>query len=171
MELYWNKMTQMKFHLIYLGMHYHRTVVIERRINIFLAVVSTGSLAGIFISPIAQKIWACILVFVQVLTAAKPYLPFSKRIQELDKGIAALEIIYEDCEKQWVDVHERKLTENEASIAIYNYEKKWKSVDASILKEDSLPRNEKLISRADDEKNRYFRNVFGGSYEQANEHK
>ena len=165
MQLYWNKMTQMKFHLVYMGMHYHRSIVVERWLNIILAVISTGSLAGIFISPNAQKIWTCILVFTQVLTAAKPYLPFSKRIQDLDKGIAALEVVYEDCEKQWVDLSEGRLTETEASIAIYRYEKKWNNIDASILKADSLPRNEKLINKADIEKNRYFENVFGGNNE------
>lgn len=35
-------MTQMKFHLIYLGYHYHRTTTIERWLNIILAVISTG---------------------------------------------------------------------------------------------------------------------------------
>ena len=146
-------------------MHYHRSVVIERWINIILAVISTGSLAGLFISPSTQKIWACLLVFAQVLTSAKPYLPFSKRVQDLDKGIAALEVVYEDCEREWVDFSEGKITESEARIAIYKYEKKWNSIDASILKEDSLPRNEKLIKIADIEKNRYFENVFGGNNE------
>ena len=155
-------MTQMKFHLVYLGYHYHRYITIERWTNIILAIVSTGSLAGLFTSSF-QKIWAIILVLTQVITAAKPYLPFSTRIKELDKGISSWSIIYNEVEKQWKDVSTGIYDDNKINEIIYDYEKKWNTVDAGVLKGDSLPRIKKYIERADKEKNLYFETVFGGS--------
>lgn len=158
-------MTQMKFHLIYIGYHYHRNICIERAINILLAIVSTGSLAGLFWTSY-QKIWAIILVVTQVVTAAKPYLPFSTRVTELDKEITSLGIIYREVEKKWKDVFSGAYEDNEINEIIYDYEKKWDAVSAEILKGDSLPRKKRFIEQADKENHRYFESMFGGSNEQ-----
>ena len=158
-------MNQMKFHLAYLGYHYHRYIVIERWTNILLAIVSTGSLAGLFSSS-NQKIWAIILVLTQVVTAAKPYLPFSTRIKELDRGIVSWRIIYNDVEKQWKGISTGAFDDDQINEIIYDYEKRWEAVETDILKGDSLPRIEKYIEKADKEKRLYFETMFGGSDEQ-----
>lgn len=163
MDTYWTKMTQMKFHILYLGYHYHRAVRIDRIINIVIAIVSTGSLAGMFVSPAYQKIWACVIVLMQAVAATKPYLPFSARVQDLDRGIAALNVVYENTEKNWNRIVGEKIPEQEAIALIYNSQTQWDTIDAELLKKDSLPRNKKYIEMADDDKNQYFKNMFGGS--------
>lgn len=164
-QRYWNKMTQMKFHLIYLGYHYHRTTTIERWLNIILAVISTGSLAGLFLSYSTQKIWAIVLILSQAITAAKPYLPFESRIRELDKGIGALDVVYEEVEEQWNKVLSGIYDDSKINELIYKYEKQWDKIDATMLIGDSLPRKKRLIEMADKEKNQYFELMFGGSDE------
>lgn len=161
MQLYWNKMTQMKFHLIYIGYHYRRNICIERVINILLAIVSTGSLGGLFLTSF-QKTWAIILVLTQVLTAAKPYLPYSTRITELDKEITSLGIIYSEVERKWRDVFSGKYDDNEVNEIIYDYVKKWDAIVAENLKGDSLPRKKKFIEQANEENHLYFESMFGG---------
>jgi len=155
----------MKFHLIYIGYHYRRNVCIERAINILLAIISTGSLAGLFNSTY-PRFWAAILVITQVLTAAKPYLPYSMRITELDKEITSLGIIYNEVEKGWRNVFTGTYSDSKINEIIYDYEKKWEAICAEILKGDSLPRKEEFIKLADNENHRYFEALFGGEYEQ-----
>ena len=151
----------MKFHLIYIGYHYRRNICIERVINILLAIVSTGSLGGLFLTSF-QKTSAIILVLTQVLTAAKPYLPYSTRITELDKEITSLGIIYSEVERKWRDVFSGKYDENEVNEIIYDYVKKWDAIVVENLKGDSLPRKKKFIEQANEENHLYFESMFGG---------
>lgn len=164
-QRYWNKMTQMKFHLIYLGYHYHESVNRERIINTILAIISTGSLAGLFFVPQHQWVLSVVLGLAQVVSAAKPCLPYASRVADLDKGLVALNVIYENVEKQWKKVDLNEMSEDEINDSLYSFQKQWEEVDGSILKGDSLSRKQKYIDMADNEKNQYFDNMFGGYYE------
>ena len=72
---YWSMMTDKKFALIYLGLHYHKNVQIERLMNIILAIISTGSLGALLFFDQHQYILTIILALAQIVTAARPYLP------------------------------------------------------------------------------------------------
>lgn len=161
-ERYWNMMTDKKFHIVYLGLHYGKCVKIERWLNIVLAVISTGSLGALLFTDEAQKALIIILALAQIVTAAKPYLPFQSRMNEIDKGLVALNLIYNDIEKEWNSIFNGEYDEHTINQLYYDLSKRWEKADAEILKNDSLPQKEKLILKADKEKNHYFEVMFGG---------
>jgi hypothetical protein len=160
-------MSDKKFHILYLGQHHHCCITIERIINIGLAIISTGSLGGFFLWDNAQILWATILVAAQVVTAIKPYLPYAKRSQEIENAIIELTIIYEEIEEKWNDIYSDKLDDDDINILYYQFCKKWDKADAKYLVNDSLPRNPKLITKAHEENELYFKNTFGGNYNEA----
>jgi hypothetical protein len=161
-ERYWNMMTDKKFHIVYLGLHYGKCVKIERWINIILAVISTGSLGALLVTDKAQKVWVIILALAQIVTAAKPYLPFQYRMNEIDKGLVALNMIYNDIEKEWNPIISGKYDEATINQLYYDFSKQWEKADAEMLKNDCLPQKAKLIEKANKEKNHYFEVMFGG---------
>lgn len=161
-ERYWKMMTDKKFALIYLGLHYHRNVKIERWMDIALAVISTGSLGALFIFDEHQKILAIILALAQIVTAARPYLPYQYRLKEIDKGILPLNVLYNEIEKKWHCIASGNLSDDEINDLYYDFLRRWDEIDAEILKKDSLPRRQKMINTADKEKNQYFSVMFGG---------
>lgn len=161
-EQYWTMMTQKKFHLFYLGYQLGLYVRIENWLNIGLAIVSTGSLIGLFAWEGGQKLLAMILAVAQIVTAARPYLPFEKRIKELDKGILLLSDVYSDIEKKWNEINIEGIDDSEINDIYYSYLKKWDKVDGEILKKDSLPYVENYYKKAGEENERYFLNLFGG---------
>ena len=162
-ERYWHLMTDKKFALIYLGLHYHRNVKIERWLDIILAVISTGSLGALFVLDEYQFVLTVILALAQVATAARPYLPYQYRVKELDKGITLLNALYNEIEKKWFLISDGKLSDDEINELYYKYLKKWDELDSEILKKDSLPRRKNMINIAQEEKNQYFEVMFGGS--------
>lgn len=159
---YWCMMTQKKFTLIYLGKHYHRNVKIERWMNTILAVVSTGSLGALLFLDQHQYFLTVILALAQILTAARPYLPYQYRMKEIEKGLFVLNSLYCEIEEKWLSIASGKLTDEEINTIFYTYMRKWDELDAKILKEDSLPRRKKLVTQANDEKDKYFEVMFGG---------
>lgn len=110
----------------------------------------------------AQKALIIILALAQIVTAAKPYLPFQNRMNEIDKGLVTLNLIYNDIEKEWNSIFNGKYDEHTINQLYYDLSKRWEKADAEILKNDSLPQKKKLISKADEEKNHYFEVMFGG---------
>lgn len=110
-DQYWSFMFAKKYELIYLGMQRHHYILIERISNIILAIISTGSLAGLLITGELRLLLALILAFAQIYTAAKPYLPFESRSHDLGAEISALTVLYSRIEKDWLLVAEGKLSD------------------------------------------------------------
>ena len=161
-DRYWRLMVHKKFHIIYMDLHHNRCVTIERYISLVLAVISTGSLAGLFISRDMQYFLGILLAIAQIVTAAKPYLPFQNRINEIEKDLAGLNLIYMDIEKDWLIISNGELTEKEINEKYYYYDKKWFDYDNKYLQRDSLPLNEKIREKATKEMNNYFDSHFNG---------
>lgn len=157
---YWEFMVQKKFHIIYMGKHLSKCICIERWLNISLAIISTGSLAGLFITKQLQLILGIFLAISQIITAARPYLPYANRIKEIEADIAGLSLIYTDIEKDWYYVSNGQLTEEEINTKCYEYNKKWSDYDGQFLQNDSLPRNESIRDEATKDTNEYFGKLF-----------
>lgn len=154
-------MTQKKYALCYLGCHFNGCVKLERVANIVLAIISTGALAGLFISKQYRFVLTIILALAQVYTAARPYLPYENRIKELEKGLFSLNRLYLEIEEHWQEVSSGKLSDEDINILIFKFEKKWLEIDAEVLKQDALPRKRKYADMAEEEKNNYFRILYG----------
>ena len=138
---YWKRMTGMKFEIQYLKCHHTSCISIERRISIILAVISTGSLAGLFVNSNYSIIFSIVLVLSQILTAAKPYLPYEYRINELEKGLYYYETIFSEVENYWNKINSNtEYNEDEVQQKLEEYLGKWSHIESSILKKDALPK-------------------------------
>ncbi|SKA70315.1 hypothetical protein SAMN02745111_02003 [Eubacterium uniforme] len=160
-EKYWTMMTQKKFDLIYLGHHLHRNILIERYINVFLAITSVGALSGLVILNDYKKIISIILALSQIITAAKPYLPYSNRVKDLDKSIIGLTTVYNEIEDYWDRIVIEKICESDINKMYRKLQNKWNDIDNKFLNGDSLPRIQKYIELSEKERNIYFKNYYG----------
>ena len=162
-DRYWAMMTDKHYQLVYLGLHHHLNVEIERWLDIILAVVSTGALGALIICDDLQIVLTMILAVAQVITAARPYLPFRNRMNELDKGISHLSILYYKIESKWNKIAAGEMNDDEINSWYYDVLKEWNEMDSQILKKDSLPQKKKFIERAKEENEQYFNVMFGGN--------
>ena len=159
---YWNKMTQYKYETIYLQGYLGRNVKIDRRIRIVLAVASTSSIAAWAKWQNFAFYWSLIIVISQVFSAINDYLPYKKRIKEISDLLSELSIIYNDVEKDWQRVASGSLSDNEINELCYTYSELWIKTDNKYFNDDYLPVNKKCKEYAEEMKNEYFNNVFGG---------
>ena len=162
-ERYWAMMTDKHFDLVYLGLHHHRNVLIERWLDIILAVTSTGALGALIICDEMQIVLTIVLAITQVITSVRPYMPFHNRMDALDKGISQLNVLYNKIESKWNQIATGKMDDEEINRLYYEVQKEWEEIESKILKKDSLPRKSKFIERANEENEKYFNVIFGGN--------
>jgi hypothetical protein len=155
-ELYWNKMTDKRYQLIYINEYYDQCIRIQRMINIFLAVTSSGAIAAWAVWKGFPVIWAAIIAVSQVITAVKPYLPYEKRIDGLYDIINQYTIICNEMEAKWFYVSKGLITEEQINEQITQCEKRWTDVGAKSLKGDNIPADDRLAEIAEEKKNSYF---------------
>ena len=160
-ERYWRNLLDKKFYLEYLGVHFRTNVIIQRVLSIFLAVISTGSLATLFIWEKYSLAFSSLLVATQVLTAALPYLPFEKRKSELEKCISTMTLLYDELEENFYNAL-NEWDDEKINAWLYDFNKQWDKENDKFLEGDSLPRKKKYVKIADDATNQYFDLIFGG---------
>ena len=155
-KTYWKKLTQYKFNLFYFDAHFSRCVRMDRRIKIFCAIASSAAIAAWATWQKISFLWGLIIVISQVVTAINEILPYKKRIEELSNLRSELTPIYNNMEKDWYDVANGSLTENEINDRCYSYMEQWRQIDDKYFKSDALPRISKCMEAAEIEKNSYF---------------
>lgn len=155
-ERYWNKMADKRYQLIYINEYYDQCVKIQRLINVFLAIASSGAIAAWAVWKEFPVVWAAIIAISQVITAVKPYLPYEKRIDGLFDVINQYSLICNEMEAKWFYVSKGLITEEQINDQSANFEKRWTEVGAKALKGDSLPAEERLAEIAEEKKNSYF---------------
>ena len=154
-------MQNRKHDLIYMDLYYGRSIKIERAIDVALAVISTGALGALFIAKTGQEVFAYILAGAQIVTAARPFLPFSRRIDEIGRGLYVLTQQYNDMESYWDKVNRDKLDNEEINDIYYEQKNKWDKTLWEILKGDDLPVKNRYIKKAAKETQVYFVSIFG----------
>ena len=145
---YWKELYQIKVHLNYLELYLQDSEMKDRSINIFLAITSSGSIAGWAIWQQAAILWAVIIAASQVVTVIKNFLPYKTRMKSLSGIVQEFEDIILFTEKRWFDVSEGNLTEEE----IHNLQFEVRTRKTKALKKhlgnNTLPEKSKLLSKA-----------------------
>ena len=159
---YWHEMVQTKFTMYYIDFYHENSVKIDRRMNMFLAIVACGSIAGWAVWNQLAIIWACFVALSQVLNAIKPYLPYSKRVEGLLKYNNDIGLLYAKMEYDWLYVSNGKLTEDEINDLLLKYISEIIAFPGKYLVDDYLTKNEKCREKADDLTNNYFIKNFWG---------
>ena len=159
-ERYWNTMVQAKFSCYYLEMQHESSVKMERSINIFLAIMSCGSIAGWAIWNRFAIIWAILVAFSQVISAILHFLPYSKRAEELFKYCWELNEISRKMEHDWFAVASGDLSEHEINEQIDNTKKETNAISYKYLNRDYLQREPIIKDKADKMTEEYFERNF-----------
>lgn len=143
-DRYWSKMTEFKAHCHYIHEYLISTESWDRKINGFLAITSCSSIAGWAIWQDFSFVWALIIASSQVVTAVKPFLPFSKRIKPLRGLSYAFDDLFVDLENDWFDISKGNLTEREIHDKIIDFARNQNKLWKKHIGELTLPHKEKL---------------------------
>ena len=148
-ERYWQELYDLKVHATYLEIYLLKTEKIDKIVNAFLAVASSGSIAGWAIWKEYQIVWASIIVLSQFINAIKPFLPFSSRIKTISKALKEMELLSIEYEEKWFYIAEGEKTTEETHILRFEMKKKKLKIMTKYFTVDILPDNEKYLEEAE----------------------
>ncbi|HAQ56690.1 MAG TPA: hypothetical protein DCR44_04760 [Acholeplasmatales bacterium] len=156
---YWNFLTQCHFEVLFIEAHKNRSLRLQRAMNIFIAVASSGGIAAWAIWEDLWILWVLILAAFQVLTVIRPQLPTDKRVETLGKLGAVLSIQYLSMEQHWLAISNGTLTDAEVHKMYYEFLPAWNNAKAELLKSDVLPEPKTLIDQLALENEEHFRTL------------
>lgn len=163
-EKIWYKLLDTKFQAYYfeeLVTHYQK---IERRLNIFLAIASFGSVASWAVSNKYEILWASIVAASSIITVIKPYFPFHKYINEVNKTATQLQNLNLDLERLWYKSENDHLLQDE--IFEEYMELKKRCLQILDFRDDTIITDKpKLIKEAENRMESYLRNNFNVEHE------
>lgn len=111
----WADLCDWKFKSYLLGILEYKYQKWDRNLNVFLAIVSSSSVATWAIWKKFDLIWGIIIMASQVINAAKPYFPYFKVVRELNIKSKELDFIAIDIESLWYNYQKREIDEKDAS--------------------------------------------------------
>ncbi len=159
-ERYWSEMDQIKVHLFYLELYLTSTIFIERGLNIAIAIASSTSIGAWAIWGKYPMVWACFLALSHIVTAAKPWLPFSKRLHALYRTSVDLEGIFILMETDWYYISEGALGDEDIHKKNMHYRQQKERVIQKYLASNPLPEKPKLLEQAIEKTKLYFTNHY-----------
>lgn len=159
---YWSELREIKTHVIYLQKYAAHSDWWDKTINIFLAITSSSSIAAWAIWQKHSMIWAVIIALSQVITAIKPLLPFKQRLKMLNDFSDMLQEISLKCEKNWFNVAEGKLSEEEIHELYIGVKTQSIEAEHKCLKNIVLPKNKKILKEAEVEADLYLHKTYHG---------
>ncbi len=159
-EKFWRELDQLKVHVYYLENYLDNTVRVDRRINMFLAVTSSGSIAGWAIWQDYQFAWAAIIAASQFINAIKSFLPYAKRLKALFGITNELERLFLSMENHWFNVSEGRLTEEEIHKLHMKLKEQRRQIIHKHLGTHPLPHNENVMKASRESAQVYFNNFY-----------
>ena len=159
-DIFWRKLQQAKYDLIYYSIHFNKCISISRRIK--YAIIGTTTLAtGAWMTwsntNIVAKICPIVILALQVVSAISEKVPYESRKLELREMIAELEPLYFEMENDWRSIRNLEKSNSKIQEAIQNYDTKQAEIKRHYFKEDSLPESDKIRLKADEKTEEYFK--------------
>lgn len=124
----WATFCNMKFKGFLFGLLVSKYQKLDRSINIFLALASSGSIAAWAIWKDYPILWSSIIALSQVITTIKPYFPYSKVIKELNSRCYKIDLLNIEYERFWNKIQRGKLTEDTIEQFYYDHNKTYAEV-------------------------------------------
>lgn len=158
----WSLLNNVKFKGYCLGFVVERFQKWDRNMNIFLALASSGSIAGWAIWNDIPFLWAGIIATAQVLTVIKPYFPYFKYVKELNKKCYKVESLVIEVEKLWYEFENSVVEEKIAAQKYFELKKQINEIftfgDDTIFKV-----TKKIRNKANKSMKTYLKNEFSVS--------
>ena len=158
-ELFWAKLGQLKFDLIFYCKHFSYCVVFLRWLRIgtaVLTVFATGAWMQWKEYTHVSTICFLIILVLQGLNAGAEFLPFDSRKHELRELINMLEPILNEMERDWSRIFKGELAVEEIEEKTYIYQNRRLQIGKNYFKNDSIPRWTKLVEKAKKETDDYM---------------
>lgn len=152
----WKQLYRMKTHAVYLELLLAKTETIDRGIKIFLALVSTGSIASWAVWKDAQFLWGFLIAASQVLNAIRPYLPYKERMKALSALARELDELAIHTEIKWLEVAAGELTDKEMRKLHADMLTKASSAAQKHFPNNSIPNNPALMQLAEATATKYL---------------
>ena len=159
-QRFWRELDQLRVHATYADYYYERTVQTDRLINMALAVIASGGVAGWAIWNEYQQVWAVIVAGSQVINAVKGYLPYSKRLKSLSSLSTELESLFITMEGHWFNVSEGLLTEEEIHKLHIKIKEQRRLLVQRCVGTIDIPHNQKLMDKATESAKHYLNNFY-----------
>lgn len=155
-ERYWKELYQLKVHQNYLELYWESSDNRNKAINIFLAIISSTSIAGWAVWQEFVIIWTLIIASSQVTTAIKPFLPYSSRLKFIGNLLHEIDDLLLYAEEKWFYVSEGELTENEIHRLQFDIRTRKTKVLKKYLGNNTLPQKSNLLEKAQSITDIYF---------------
>lgn len=159
-KVFWNKLQQAKFDIIYYSEHFNRYTRISRIIKYIIAGVTVLA-TGIWMTwgsiHAVATICTIVILVLQVVSALSEYFPYESRTLELRDMLAELNPLYLKMENEWRSIFGLKMSNTKIQEAILEYELKQEEIKCHYFKADALPDNEKIRTKADEKTEEYFK--------------
>lgn len=157
-DRYWRFLNQCKSDLLYYDYYYQRTIRVGRGFKVLMAAISVISVALWALFEKGSILYGVLIMIAQVCSAIYEYLPYQRRADELFEMKSRLQKIYTKVEHEWFFVDNQNYDDNKINEVRTALTNEWDSIEAMFFQKDALPRNKKMLIRADEEKCRYFEN-------------
>lgn len=113
----------------------------DKRVNMILAITSSGFIAAWSIWNFIPKIWATIVAIAQVIQTIKPYVPYSKYIRTLNEKSKSLHEINQKFERLFYDYDNTNIKEDVSASRYFELKKKAENLCFFEDDMDFIPKN------------------------------
>jgi hypothetical protein len=167
-DRFWRELVQLRAHIDYLSLYRLQCDKINRGIEMFAAIASSGSIAAWAVWRDFSMLWGAIIALSHLLAAIKSYLPFEKRFSAASDLASRFEILFVRWEAAWQHVANGDLTEEQIAERLFQLKKAKIETQEKTMKSLSLPDNPKFEAIAAKKAERYFSTLYsiGESYGQ-----
>lgn len=155
----WYNLLDIKFKSLYYDELATKYQIINRRINVFLALTSSASIASWAIWNQLNFLWGLIIAASTVVNVIKPYFPFSKYIGEISRISVQLDNLSWEYEKLWYNYESGKHSEEDCFKLFMELKKR--AIDILKFSEETIiNENKKIEEKANKLMDIYLRNNF-----------
>lgn len=157
-----NKLQRTKDDTFYLREHFNRYTKISRRIKYIFAggaALATGAWMIWWESTAVRIVCSVVILILQVASAISEHFPYESRKLELRDMLTELEQLYAEMENDWRSICSSRMPNSKIQEAIYQYDKKQIDIKRHYFKDDALPENGKLKTKANKKTEEYFKNL------------
>lgn len=112
-----------KYHCFLLGSRVRYFQKLENYINMFLAVMSSGSVAAWTIWKNCGFVWGGLIAFSQLVSALRPYIPWGKFVHTLNSKCYKQEALFLELDSLYTDYKDGTLNKEHAKSVLRNIKK------------------------------------------------
>jgi hypothetical protein len=159
MDQIWTSLVNSKYKEIYIGHKIIELKKLERNINIFLILATSGTIASWVMWDNLKWLWALIIVAAQIVSIIKPYFPFSDNVKELKKFNFLYKKLNLKYEKLWSKIDSGIVTEEESNE--HYYQLREEENEFSDLSDEIIISNSKNIeNKSNKDLKRYINDTY-----------